>query len=430
MLLASIESSSASGKAISRQLPSSILPEGALWPYIAQLLLEFDPLQARYCGSYFLRIVEFVALGAEQTGNYIPAIQLLHHVIFRLDSTSSTLTSTHRTFIRLCLLAQAYGEAVNVLDKPIYHIPPAQLDARTTKHLCSVSDQTYIFLSPATGLSQQITSRTYLEYFLMGGLCYMALRRYKDAMLFLEIVLAAPAHQNVASSIMVEAYKKWLMLGLLDTGIVPSIPRSVGPNAIKHIRALSKAYDCIADTFKAGNIERLRAEIEAGSGVWQEDDNYGLMVEVYQSFRKFAVSSLGKTFVALPIAEVARRTSLDGQNLAETTAYLQGLIASGALNAVITDGVNGGRTLRFLSSLKSASSEVQVESALATQTQELQVLLKHVQDTEHRLEVTKEYVDYLKKLRKLKDEDKKTGGTGAGRSATVDNVDEDMMEEF
>ncbi|ETI24994.1 hypothetical protein G647_04364 [Cladophialophora carrionii CBS 160.54] len=430
ILLANIEVSAASGKAAPRQVPPSVLPEGALWRYIAHLIFEFDPIQARYCGSQLLRIVDYVSLGAEQTTNYVPAIQMLHHFILRLDSTSSTLTSTHRTFVRLCLLSQAYAEAAQVLDKPIYHIPSIQPDTRTNRYLCSDSDRSYLFLSPATGLSQQITSRTYLEYYLLGGMCYMALRRYQDATLFLEVVLTAPAVQNVASAIMVEAYKKWLLVGLLIRGATPTIPKNVGQNAIKHIRALARPYECVAEAFKIGNIERLRAEIEAGNLIWQDDNNYGLMVEVYQAFRKFAVLKLGRTFAALSIAEVARRTSPDASNLGETKAYLGALIASGALNAVITDGSNGGQTLRFLSSSTSAKSEAQVESALVAQAQDLQTLLQHVQDTEHRLEVSREYVDYLRKLKKLKEEDKKSSGTGAGRSAAMEDVDEDMMEEF
>lgn len=271
----------------------------------------------------------------------------------------------------------------------------------------------------------------YLEYYLMGGMCYMAMKRYQEAIFFLEVVLTAPAPQNVASLIMVEAYKKWLLLGLLVYGYYPPIPKTVGLNAIKHIRALAKPYECVAEVFKAGNINRLLGEIESANNVWQEEGNYGLMVEVYQAFRRFSVLKLGRTFVALSIAEVARRTSPHGSDLNETRAYLQGLIASGELKAVISDGGNNGQILRFLSSSKPAKSETQVESALALQTQELQILLKHVQDSEHRMEISKEYIDYLKKLKKIKDDEKKANPTGSGgRSAAVDDVDEDMMEEF
>ncbi|OAG38772.1 hypothetical protein AYO21_06967 [Fonsecaea monophora] len=427
VLVAGIETSVASGKAAPKQLPSTALPEGAFWPYITQLLLEFDPIQARYCGAQILRLVDCVAVGAEQTANYVPAIQLLHHVILRLDSTSSTLTSTHRTFLRLCLLSQAYAEAVRILDLPIYHIPPSKHDFRIHRCLCSNSDQPWTFLSPVTGLSQPITSRTYLEYYLMGGMCYMALRRYKEAMFFLEVVLTAPATQNVASAIMVEAYKKWLFVGLLRTGSTPPVPKSVGQNAIRHIRALARPYEAVADVFKGSNVELLRAEIEAGNHIWQDDGNYGLAVEVFEAFRKFAVQRLSKTFAALSIAEVAKRTSPDPSNLAETKAYIDTLIVTGELSAVVTRSESGTEILRFLPTSASVRPEAQVESALVAQTRELQVLLKHVQDTEHRLEISKEYIDFLKKLKKMRDD---KGGKGSGRRAADDDVDEDVMEEI
>ncbi|KIX00782.1 uncharacterized protein Z518_09847 [Rhinocladiella mackenziei CBS 650.93] len=426
ILLASIETSPVSGKAASRQLPATILPEGSLWPYIVQLLLEFDPIQARYCGTQLMRIVDYVALGAEQTANYIPAIQLLHHLILRLDSTASTLTSTHRTFIRLCLLSQAYTDAIGILDRPIYHIPNSQIDLRPFKYICSNSDQPWTYLSPATGLTQPISSRTYLEYYVMGAMCYMAMRRYRDALFFLEVVIAAPTVQNVASVIMVEAYKKWLLLGLLINGITPTIPRSANQNALKHIRALAKPYECVADAFKGNDIGRLRAEMEAANVIWQEDGNYGLMVEVYQAFQKFSVLRLGKTFSALPVVEVAKRMSPDPTNSEETEVYLEHLIANGDIGAVVVDSDNSGeKILRFLPASVSLKSESQVEVALATQTQELRALLKHIQDTEHRMEVSKEYIDWLKKLKKMKDEERKNG-----RSAAVDEVEEDVMDEF
>jgi COP9 signalosome complex subunit 3 len=429
VLLASIEASAASGKAAPRQLPSSVLPEGSLWPYITQILLEFDLIQVRYCGTHFLRIIESVALGAEQTSNYIPAIQLLHHVILRLDSTSSILTSTHRTFIRLCLLAQAYTDAIDILDRPIYHLPTI-LDNRSRSYLCSGTDQNSTYLNPATGLTQPITVRIFLEYYLLGALSYLGVGRYKDALFFLEVVLSAPAAQNVASMLQIEAYRKWTLVGLILNGSTPESPKNVSQGALKHIKALAKPYDCVVDAFHSNDIEKLRSEIEAGSSLWQEDGNYGLMVEVYQAFRKFTILRLGRTFAALPLTAVARRTLADVQDLTETKAYLESLIAERELYAVIVDSDSGEEILRFLPPSVSLKSETEVEKALASQTLNLQVLLRHIQDTEHRMETTKEYIDYLKKLKKAKDEDKKIGGTGNGRTATVDDVDEDMMEEF
>lgn len=426
MLLASIEASAASGKAAPRQLPSSILPEGSLWPYITQILLEFDIIQVRYCGTQLVRIVESVALGAEQTSNYIPAIQLLHHVILRLDGASSILTSTHRSFIRLCLLGQAYAEAIDILDRPIYHIPTI-LDSRSRNYICSGTDQNSNYLNPATGLTQPITSRIFLEYYLLGALAYLAARRYKDALFFLEVVLSAPATPNIASMLQVEAYRKWTLVSLILFGSTPESPKNVSQGSLKHIRALAKPYDCVVDAFQSNDLERLRSEIEAGSSLWQDDGNYGLMVEVYQAFRKFTVLRLGRTFAALPLTAVARKTSADVEDMTETKTYLQSLIAERELYAVLTTTESGEEILRFHPPSVSLKSEIEVERALASQTLHLHGLLKHIQDTEHRMETTKEYIDYLKRLKKAREETKKTD---PGRSATVDDLDEDMMEEF
>lgn len=429
MLLASIDASAASGKAAPRQLPSSVLPEGSLWPYITQILLDFDLIQVRYCGTQLVRVIDIVALGAEQTANYVPAIQLLHQVILRLDNTSSILTSTHRAFIRLCLLAQAYTDAIDILDRPIYHIP-TPLDNRSRSYICTSSDQNSAYLNPATGLTQPITVRIFLEYYLLGALAYLAVRRYKDALFLLEVVLSVPTAQNAVSMLQVEAYRKWTLLGLILNGSTPESPKNVSQGLVKYLKALAKPYDCVVEAFHSNDLEKLRAEIEAGSSLWQEDGNYGLMVEVYQAFRKFTVIRLGRTFSALPLVGVANKMLADEQDLTETRAYLQSLIAEGALYAVIVESDDGVEILRFLPPSVALKNESEVEKALASQTLHLQVLLRHIQDTEHRMETTKEYIEYLKKLKKAKDDDKKVSGNGNGRTATVDDVDEDMMEEF
>ncbi|KAL2441875.1 COP9 signalosome complex subunit 3 [Exophiala dermatitidis] len=446
-LLVTLETSPAGGKIPARQLPPTALPDGPLWQNIVQALLEFDPVQVRYCGGLLTRLVDYVSWGAEQTSNYVPAIQLLHHVILRLDSTSSTLTSTHRSFIRLCLLAQAYSEAIDILDRPIYHVPTAaQVDQRTYKYLCVDGAPTWKYLNPTTGLTYPITNRMYLEYYLLGGMCYLAMRRYKEAQFFFDTVISAPVFQNIASAIMVEAYKKWILVGLLLNGSVPSMPKNASPTAIKHVRAVSKPYQCVADAFKSGSVQKLRAEIEVGTNIWQDEGNYGLIVEVYQAFRKFSVSRLGRIFGALPIAEVAKRTSPDPTNVDETRAYLQDLVEKGDVQATILQSKQGVQILRFLSSSRTSSStitrtqtEAEVEKDLKDHTEHLQSLLGYVQDTEHRMEVSREYIDYLKKLKKIRDDDKKNangngngGGTskGVGRGAANDDIDEDMMEEY
>ena len=285
------------------------------------------------------------------------------------------------------------------------------------------------------GLTLKVTARGYLEYYLMGALCYMGAGFYKKALMFLEIVLAAPSQQNATSFILIEAYRKWVLLNLLVHGYVPDLPRSAAQTVVKHIRAVARPYDCVADAFKSKDRSRLQAELEQGSEIWNEDLNYGLIVEVFNAHRKFAISRLGKTYAAISVAEVARQTSSEPDNVTETLVFLQNLIAQGQLQATITTPQNNaGPILRFLPT-DIPKPEEQVSQDLRDKSTELATLIKHITDLDHCTEISKEYIDFLRKLKKTRDEDKKDAVTAAGavkakQPTIMDDGDEDMMEEF
>ena len=432
-LSAAIEHTISAGKAQSRQLPSSLLPEGGIWPYLTAFVLEFDPIQVRYAGEHLLKIVNVLSLGASQTGNFIPSLQLLHNIILRLDQTSSTFTSTHHTYVRLCLRAGAYAEALDIIDRPIYHIPTnldKATESRSGPYRCSPHDTSATYLTPNNGLTHNITSRVYLEYYMMAALCYVGAGQFKKALIYLEIVLVAPTQQNVASLVMVEAYKKWLLLNLIVHGSVPEIPKSASSTSMRHIKAIAKPYECLADVFKIGDLDRLRAEMTEGGVMWNDDGNHGLVGELLQARRKFSILRLGETYAALPVAEIAHR--LFNGDSASALSYLQGLIQLGQLSATISSSQGGGEaSLRFLSDTSTKKSEAQVERDLAERTLELRSLLKHVSDLDHRAEVSKEYINFLRKLKVNRDEDTKKGGGGRKANApTMDDLDEDVMDEF
>lgn len=150
------------------------------------------------------------------------ALRPLKHAILRLDPSSSTFTSLHTTFVRLCLQSRSYLNALDILDKPIYHFPTAsdkQFIKRSQLLPCQQYESSMSFITTASGLPGKINHRSYLEYFLYGAMVYMGLRKWDAAIHFLEVVISAPTTNSV-SIIMVEAYKKWVLLGLLETGKV------------------------------------------------------------------------------------------------------------------------------------------------------------------------------------------------------------------
>jgi COP9 signalosome complex subunit 3 len=150
---------------------------------------------------------------------------------------------------------------------------------------------------------------------------------------------------------------------------------------------------------------------------------------LFDAFRKYAVIRLGKTFVALSITEVARRTSADPLDVNGTAAYISALISQGELNAELTVPSNGSDpvpVLRFLPSTSATKTEAQLQHDLASQASELRNILKHISDNDHRLEITKEYVGFLQKLKRTKEQTAKGGAPGASETPFED-IDEDMM---
>jgi len=362
----------------------------------------------------------------------LQAIPLLRSAILRLDATSSTLTSTHHSFVRLCLQGKAFQEALPVLERTIYHLPsyvdkPAA--ARASRYLCSEMDSSATYLTPDYGLTTKLSARDYLEYYLYGAMVYMGLKQWEKAKSLLEIVLLAPS-TNVTSTIMVEAYKKWVLVCLLLNGEASSLPKGASKNMVRNIRALARPYDCLVEAFTSGHLVRLKEDIEEGQSFWLSDCNFGLVLQVYDAFRKFSVLALANIYAAVPLTEVARRTSPDPLDLVETASYIASLIVSGELNATLTQTQDPAApaTLRFLASTAVSRTEADLHHDLQTHQAELESILKHLQDSDHKLEISKDYIEKLRHMKKQKEQQDKAGGSGRGHAAT--EFEEDVMADL
>lgn len=153
------------------------------------------------------------------------AVAPIRSAILRLDPTSSTFTSSHLVFARICLEARAFAAALPVLDQNIFYFPPTSNKAGENimyPFLCSTHSTSSTFITPDSGLSAKLDYRDHLQYFLFGAMIYMGLKQWRRALLYLETVLVTPITSN-ASKIQVEAYRKWVLVSLLHEGRV-SIP--------------------------------------------------------------------------------------------------------------------------------------------------------------------------------------------------------------
>ena len=110
-------------------------------------------------------------------------------------------------------------EALPVLDNVIHSIPLATSHGFDGEFPCSDHQDSSGFITNGSGLTEKITVQQVQEYYLLGAIIFIGLRRWEDALLFLEFVITSPS-QNTATGYMLEAYQKWILVACLARGHV------------------------------------------------------------------------------------------------------------------------------------------------------------------------------------------------------------------
>jgi COP9 signalosome complex subunit 3 len=153
------------------------------------------------------------------------AVRPIRDAILRLDPSGSTFTSNHVLLSRLCLRARTYAVALPVIEKDICFFPSGADQSylrRSGPVLGGQHESDAAFIAHTSGFSSKLTYRDHLQYFLYSSMIYMGLKEWGRALHLLSIVISMPSINSV-SAIMVEAYKKWVLVSLLEKGTVRSI---------------------------------------------------------------------------------------------------------------------------------------------------------------------------------------------------------------
>jgi len=104
-----------------------------------------------------------------------------------------------------------------------------------------------------------------LLYYYYGGCIYTALKEYAKALYFFEVAVTCPT--AAVSHVMLEAYKKYLLVGLLvhgdrtkDSGVV-GLPKFTSAIVGKFLKPLCVAYNEIATAYHGSTAEELRTVV-------------------------------------------------------------------------------------------------------------------------------------------------------------------------
>lgn len=144
---------------------------------------------------------------------------------------------------------------------------------------------------------------------------------------------------------------------------------------------------------------------------------------------------LQKTYVALYIRDVARRTSPNPGEYLETLRYVSSLISSGQLNATLEESSQSAETaiLHFPTALNpgpQSRSEEQLLEDLRAQTARIANLNEHVREIDRRLALSKDFIHVVKKTNRMKGADGYTDFSSAAPANDDYVADEDMMADL
>jgi COP9 signalosome complex subunit 3 len=306
-----------------------------------------------------------------------------------LDPTAGTFTTWHSRIVKLCLAAGIPSQALPILNKDIFAYPqdyPKHVSEDSVSDLTNLSNA---FVTTKSGFTARITPEMVLEYYLLGAQIYLGVGKLQRARLFLEYVLLSPTIQHAVSALQVEAYKKWVLAGLLAEGQPFPLPKTINQSILKAVRSSSKAYDSLADSASKRDWKKFQAELDRGQEIWNGDGNSSLVQKASDILLHFSINDLSKTFAALPVTRVASYLDL---SVDATLQILASMASAGSLHVNVT-GQGANAVLRF----RTQDAQDDQLTSTEAQTERIKTLAAYIQDADRRLQLSKEYLDSQKR---------------------------------
>lgn len=121
-------------------------------------------------------------------------------------------------------------------------------------------------------------ARYLLLYYYYGGMIYTAMKDFDRALYFFEVCVTTPA--LAMSHIMLEAYKKYILVSLILHGKVIPVPKYSSQVITRFMKPLSQAYHDVATTYQSSSSDDLRNDMTKYRDVFIRDNNLGLVKQV------------------------------------------------------------------------------------------------------------------------------------------------------
>ncbi|XP_067912588.1 COP9 signalosome complex subunit 3 isoform X3 [Heterodontus francisci] len=258
----------------------------------------------RYATDTFAGLCHQLTNALVERKQPLRGISILKQAIDKMQMNTNQLTSVHADLCQLCLLAKCFNPAIPYLEVDMTDICKEN-GAYDAKH--------------------------FLCYYYYGGMIYTGLKNFERALYFYEQAITTPA--MAVSHIMLESYKKYILVSLILHGKVQQLPKYTSQIVGRFIKPLSNAYHELAQVYATNNPAELRNVVNKHNETFTRDNNMGLVKQCLSSLYKKNIQRLTKTFLTLSLQDMASRVQLSGAQEAEK--YVLHMIDDGEIYASI-----------------------------------------------------------------------------------------------
>lgn len=355
------------------------------------------------------------------------AVELLSDAVLRLDPSGSMFTSTHLNLAKLAVESNVIDPALKIFEKDITSFPNMP-GAKDPRPLCDTTLNPSAYISSSTGLTGQIRSNSILEYSLLRAIAYMSRRDWSKAHAALEQAITHPTKERGVSKMMLDAHKRWILVGLLSSGSSQSLPSYTSSQAKSSYSTLNSAYIEVASLFGTSNASQLLQEIQANQKTWEDDGNRSLVREVMAAYQKWQIINLRHIYTEVPISQVRKltRSGETGEELkdnGEVVALIRSMIDGGMLSGRLELEEGGAEGYLKFEDDSEPLSETAFAAKIAHSHQRITALSQQYKLANERLSGNKEYVKHV--VREQKRAEKEGPDAGIGFDSQVE--DEDLM---
>uniref|UniRef100_A0A673J3U8 COP9 signalosome complex subunit 3 n=1 Tax=Sinocyclocheilus rhinocerous TaxID=307959 RepID=A0A673J3U8_9TELE len=219
----------------------------------------------RYATDTFAGLCHQLTTALVERKQPLRGISIIKQAIDKMQMNTNQLTSVHADLCQLCLLAKCFKPAVPFLELDMMDICKEN-GAYDAKH--------------------------FLCFYYYGGMIYTGLKNFERALYFFEQAITTPA--MAVSHIMLEAYKKYILVSLILHGKLQQLPKYTSQIVGRFIKPLSNAYHELAQVYATNNPAELRALVNRQSETFARDNNTGLVKQCLSSLYKKNIQRLTK----------------------------------------------------------------------------------------------------------------------------------------